>query len=190
MKFQKFLIRFVVPITIGVISLFLWLVGKGLGIIQSSLTAIVSTLIVMTCVPLGMELGDRIKKADADEIKREDDVLLEAVAFSQSVLFVLLSVMQSEDKLREALLYGTVTTTLAFYTLRAWAKIKDSPKYRYYSMIAFSFLSGNTITSALKLYFNIPDEFLLDMGLIYSSTAASLAYFAGKVFRKRYGHKS
>ena len=134
------------------------------------------------------KLGAKVTEANPEEIKREDDVLLEAVAFSQSILFVLLSLMQSEDKLREALLSGIVLTTIAFYTLRAWAKIKDSPKYRYYSMFVFAFLSGNTVSSVLKLYFNTPDDFILTMSTIYLTVAANLAVIASRVFKKRYGY--
>jgi len=189
MGFRRFLISFIALVTIPILILFLCFVGFGFEILQFFISIIVSVLIMAIGTFIAMELGDRVKKADAKEIRREDDVLLESVAFSQSILFVLLSIMQSEDRLREVLLIGTVVTTLSFYTLRAWAKIKDSSKYRYYSMIAFAFLSANTVTSILKLYFNIPDEFIFDMGLIYSAIAVSFARIAGRVFKIRYGHK-
>lgn len=189
MGFRKFMISFIALVTITIIILFLCLVGMGFEVLKVFLEFIVFASIIGFGTSIAIRLGDRVKKADSKEISREDDVLLEAVAFSQSVLFVLLSLMQSEDRIREALLYGTVLTTLAFYTLRAWAKIKDSPKYRYYSMIAFAFLSGNMVTSVLKLYFNIPDELIIKMGMVYVAVAYSLARIAEKVFKKRYGYK-
>lgn len=189
MGFRKFLISYIALVTIPIILLFLCLKGMGFGIFQFFLEFIAFVSIFGFGTFIAIKLGDRIKEADPKEIRKEDDVLLESVAFSQSILFVLLSLMQSEDRLREVLLFGTVMTTIAFYTLRAWAKIKDSPKYRYYSMIAFAFLSGNAVTSILKLYFNIPDEFIIDMGIIYSAISLSLARIAEKVFKKRYGYK-
>lgn len=189
MGFRKFLITYIALVTTPIILLFLCLLGMGFEILQFFLEMIVISSILAIGFIIAEKLGDRVKKADPKEIRREDDVLLEAVAFSQSILFVLLSLMQREDRLREALLYLTVMTTLSFYILRAGAKIKDSPKYRYYSMIAFAFLSGNTVASILKLYFNIPDELIVHMGIVYSSIALSLARIAEKVFRIRYGYK-
>jgi len=189
MGFRKFLICFVALVTIAIILLFLCSIGMTFHILQLFLTVIGGFSILIVGSIIGTKLSAKITEAKPEEIQREDDVFLEAVAFSQSILFVLLSLMQSEDRLREALLYLTVMTTLVFYTLRAWAKIKDSPKYRYRSMIAFAFLSGNAVTSILKLYFNIPDEFIVNMGIIYSTIAVSLSLIAEKVFKKRYGYK-
>ena len=189
MGFRKFLISYIALVTIPVILLLLCLRGMGFAILQFVLDIVAFGLIALIGVLVGVKLGGRVKKADPKELHREDDVLLEAVAFSQSILFVLLSLMQSEDELRRALLYGLVITTITFYSLRAWAKIKDSKKYRYYSMIAFAFLSANTVTSILKLYFNIPDELIIDIGILYSAIATSCAYIAGQVFGRRYEYK-
>jgi len=102
-------------------------------------------------------------------------------------LFVFLSLIQSEGKIPLGFLIAVVTAT--FYTLRAWAKVKDSAKYRYYSMIAFAFVSSNTVTSILEISFNISSEYIISMSSIYSGIAIAFAIITEKVFRKRYGYR-
>ena len=187
MGFRKFLISFIALVTIPIILLFLCFIGMGFEILQFFSTLVVYVLIMIFGFIVAFKLGAKVTKANPEEIRREDEVLLQAVAFSQSVLFILVNQTPIEDKLQWSLLIAIVAVT--FYALRAWAKIKDSPKYRYYSMLAFSFITSNTVTSLLGLYFNIPQKSILNMTNIYTSIALAFAIIAASVFGKRYGYK-
>lgn len=187
MGFRRFLILYIALVTTPSILLFLCSIGITFQILQFFLTFIVSISIMIVGLIIATRLSAKVTKATLEELQREDDVLLQAVGFSQSVLFIVLSLMPSEDKLQWSFLIAIVTIT--FYALRAWAKIKNSPKYRYYSMIAFAFVSSNSVTSVLKLSFDIPNESIVSMSTIYSSIAIASAFIAEKVFRKRYGYR-
>lgn len=190
MSFRRFLVVYIASVAIPIVIIFLCSMGMAFEILRHFLTYLVMLLIFGIGFIVAEILGAKVTEAPLEEIQREDDVLLEAVAFSQSILFVLLSLMQSEDNLQRLLLTGTVMTTVAFYAIRAWAKIRNSPKYRYYSMIAFAVLFGNSVASILKLSFNIPDDFIIIMSMAYSTVALSLVIIAEKVFKKRYGYES
>jgi len=137
---------------------------------------------------IGRKLSGKFIKATPDELHREDDVLLQATAFSQSVLVILLSQL-SDEKLRGLVLYFIVLVAITFYGLRAWAKIKDSQKYRYYSMILFAFVTVNSVLSLLKLSLNIPDVYIIDLSYVYLGIATALAIIVEHISRKRYGYK-
>jgi hypothetical protein len=137
---------------------------------------------------IGRTLSGRFTKATLDELHREDDVLLQATAFSQSVLVILLSQLSSE-KLRGFVLYFIVLVAVTFYGLRAWAKIKDSQKYRYYSTVMFAFVAANSVLSFLKLSLNLPDEYIVDLSYVYLGIALAFAIIVEHIARKRYGHK-
>jgi len=73
-------------------------------------------------------------KATAEELKREDDVLLQSTALSQSVFFIYLNLIPT-SRLIDVLKWTVPTVAILFYTIRAYAKVTDSAKYRYYSII-------------------------------------------------------
>lgn len=187
MRFRSFVILYIVIVTTPAILLFLCSMGMALEILKFSLGVIASFLMSIIGMIIGTKLGAKVTEAKPEELQREDDVLLQAVAFSQSLLFVLLSLTSSEQ--RQLLIYAIAIVTITFYTLRAWAKIKDSSKYRYYSMIAFAFVSSNTVISILDFYFNILRESILSSSAIYTCVALTSGIIAGKVFKKRYGYK-
>jgi len=137
---------------------------------------------------IGRKLSGKFKKATPDELHREDDVLLQATAFSQSVLVILLSQL-SDEKLRGYVLYFIILVAITFYGLRAWAKIKDSQKYRYYSMIVFALVTVNSVLSLLKLSLNTPDVYIIDLSYAYYVSALALAIVVEHISRKRYGYK-
>ena len=114
MRFRNFLILYIALVTTPMVLLVLCSIGMALEIVRLFLTTLLSILIMVLGLIVASKLSAKVTKAKPEELLREDDVLLEAVAFSQSILFVLLSLMQSEDELRRALLYGVVITTIFF----------------------------------------------------------------------------
>ena len=136
---------------------------------------------------IGKRLGSKFTKATSEELRREDDVLLQATAFSQSVLVIILSLMSGEDTLRRQIIYFIIIVAVSFYALRAWAMIKDSSKYRYYSMIIFTFVGVNSVISLLTISIaHIPSDTVSWLVLIM---AGALAIIVEQISRRRYGYK-
>lgn len=157
-------------------------------IFQFSLDIFIGFLFAFVCIPIAMKARARVKKAKKEELLREDDVLLQAVAFSQSIIFILLNLTENTSKL--TLIYLVAFVTVIFYALRAWAKIKDSSKYRYRSMVVFSFICSNSVTSIISLLFTLPNRFyLFSLTSIYSGIAMGFSVIASLVFSKRYDYE-
>jgi hypothetical protein len=79
------------------------------------------------------------KKASEKEMKAEDDILLQATAFSQAALWIYLSLIPSDDNI-VALKWLVPSAAILFYCLRAIGKLKDNGKYRFYSIIVLFFV--------------------------------------------------
>ena len=73
-------------------------------------------------------------KASTEELRREDDVLLQSTALSQSIFFIYLNLISS-SRIIEILKWTVPIVTIFFYGMRAYSKVKDSAKYRYYSIL-------------------------------------------------------
>jgi len=174
--------------TIPVILASLYLVGLLFSALQVFLDIFIGIPIAFVCFPIAMKAKARVKKAKKEELRREDDVLLQAVAFSQSIIFILLNLTENTRKL--TLIYLVAVVTVIFYALRAWAKIKDSSKYRYRSMVVFSFVCSNSVTSIISLLFNLPDRFyLFSLTSIYGGIALGVFSIASSVFSRRYDYE-
>jgi hypothetical protein len=184
MKFKIFMILyFALVILVTVCSL-----GIGQMISQYIMPIAFMTSTNIFGVIIGRKLYEKIAKATQEELNREDDILLQATAFSHAVLVILLSQLSSE-RLKGAILYLVVVVGVTFYALRAWAKIKNSQKYRYYSMIIFAFLTANAVLSLLKLSLNLPDVYIFDLSYVYVGISTTFAIIAEHISRKRYGYK-
>lgn len=144
---------------------------------------------------LGERLVEKIKKADADEQRREDEVLLQAVAFSQSVSFFMTTLLL-DGIFRLVIGAMTASFAVAFYIVRAWAKVKDSPLHRYISMLILSFVGASTLmaifsVAATSLLVLNPVSF--DLGLyvlvplVFGFFGGSMGDVTGDMFKKRYG---
>ena len=134
-------------------------------------------------------------------MQREDDVLLQAVAISQSILFFAVNLAEENGS---KLIISALIVIFAgsFYILRAYAKIKDSAKYRYYSMLALALVIGDTVYGGLALV--TFQSTLLSSPLFPLSSATIRIYldyiflaipiflfdFFGRIFKKRYGYKT
>ena len=139
-------------------------------------------------------LGKKTRQAKCDELKREDDVLLQAVAFSQSVLFVYLSLIDGSDVITGFKIIVPIVAVL-FYALRAWGKITDNAKYRYWSIWLLLAIILNTIFALAYAWIGtfivfenteVPTyiTFLLYLTIVYGSLR-----FVEEIFKKRYGYQ-
>lgn len=181
-------LRWVFLFTAVIVMLTIMYLFGPFYIFQFSLDIIIVLPFAFVCFPIAMKARARVKKAKKEELRREDDVLLQVVAFSQSIIFVLLNLTESTHKL--TLIYLVAIVTVIFYALRAWAKIKDSSKYRYRSMVVFSFVFSNSVTSIISLLFSLPDRFyLFSLTSIYSGIAMGFSVIASLVFSKRYNYE-
>jgi hypothetical protein len=137
----------------------------------------------------------RSTKASADELAKEDDVLLQAVAFSQASLFFLVNLVIKDEQTKLFLSGSTAAFAGSFYALRAWGKIKNDSRYRYYSMYVLALVLGNsvfalmaTLTNLLVPISSLP--FFPNLLLIltfFSMLGKSTRDIIQSAFRKRYG---
>ncbi len=84
-------------------------------------------------------------KALPDEIKREDDVLLQGTPFISTIAFFYINLLLNDQTLKIAIGLTIVLLTGTFYLFRASAKIRADPKARYDSMHFLVLLATITI---------------------------------------------
>jgi hypothetical protein len=120
----------------------------------------------------------QFSKASSQEIKREDDVLLQGAPFISAILFFYLNVLFSVTALKIALGLAIVSCTSIFYVARAIAKIKCNKKFRFYSMYSLIFLSTSFIYEIVLIAFPFLFPSFLTMSvLIDISVILVLAIF-------------
>jgi len=145
-KFRDIL-SIVLLICIGVVFFILFAILNGIttfnGILQ--VTAILLAVFVLEVV-LVYVIGNRFsfEKASERELRAEDDILLQATAFSQAALWIFLNLIPS-DGITFFFKWLVPSVAILFYCLRAYGKLKDNNKYRYRSMLVFSFVIGFSI---------------------------------------------
>lgn len=98
----------------------------------------------------GRKFFHKMKEADEEELQREDDIYIKAVTFSQSTLFIYLNLISMTSTLQFYLKWLIITTAVLFFVMRGYAKIKCSPKYRFWSTILGIFIP------LLNSYYFIP----------------------------------
>ena len=135
--------------------------------------------------------------ASDDEIRREDDVLLQGAAFSSAILFFYVNTLPEEFKaLKVPFSLLIVFSIVPFYCFRAYAKIKGSPEYRILSSFVFVYLASNYVFQLLALFF--PNFFpsvltlhpLFQMLIIVGLSQFPLSLWALAIvyFPRRYGY--
>ena len=155
--------------------------------------AFIGYLILVASERTAKSLGERTRKASAEELEKEDDVLLQAVAFSQSVLFIYLNLIEGSDVVTAFKIIVPIFAVL-FYVLRAWGKITHNAKYRYWSIWLLFFVFMNTIlaftygliTTAMK--FEKTDVRVFFLSFVYAGILVGSMRFIEEVFKKRYGY--
>jgi hypothetical protein len=114
----------------------------------TSFNGILEVVVIMFLINLGVALVifqiiERVsfKKASERELKAEDDILLQATAFSQAAVWIYLTLIPEDEK---TFFFKLLVPSVAilFYCLRAIGKLKDNNKFRHYSMFVLSFVIG------------------------------------------------
>lgn len=138
-----------------------------------------------------------IAEADAEEIKREDDVLLQGTPFISAILLFYLNTLVTDTHNKIILANAIVYLTVIFFVLRGYAKIKSNPVSRFFSAIFLVWLASSFGFVFLISYFPSIFPYILNLPLLGSvlfgiglamvpilSTALAVVYF-----RQRYGVK-
>lgn len=137
-------------------------------------------------------------RANDDEIHREDDVLLQGTTFLSAILFFYVNTLPAEfNAAKVPLSVLIVFSTVPFYCFRAYAKIKNSPEYRFISMFVFLFPTSNYVFQLSVLFIPtwffpwlltvhpiVQILFILGLSAIPLSACASAFLY----FPKRYGY--
>jgi len=154
---------------------------------------------------LSLSLAALIKKrflfgrASKAELKREDDILLQATGFSQSVLFVYLALME-QTVLISGFKFLVPIFAILFYLVRAYAKLKNSNTCRFWSMKLFGFVLGISIATlmmplqpSLEVFFPTDglETFTFDLtGAVFGGVFFGFYNFVEELFKTRYGVSS
>jgi len=202
LSLSRFMIIYSILVAIGSLSFVAYLQGmlnEVLPYLLCGFYVFLITLLFNFAIIRSKKVGT--PKASKKELQMEDDVLLQAVAFSQSILFLIVSLTMKEEILRLVLSVLIAASAVIFYSLRAWAKIKNSVKYRYYSMVVLALIIANNVLGLLGA---ITSHFMHDLSLafpsltpfgsfvilsvIYASTIELFVTYVKSVFKKRYGY--
>lgn len=132
------------------------------------------------------------KKASSKEVQREDDVLLECMGFLQAAIFVYLSLYPRNSLFVNTLKWSTPLFAVVFYIIRAYAKINDSNKHRYYSiyilclLVLFDLMSFANQYSALFYIFGRDVTISVNVIIVSSAFGFARTILLEKA-KKRYG---
>jgi hypothetical protein len=204
LSFKRFIVLYVIIVTLT--SGFLYAYMQGM-LNEVSPYLFWGLYVFMVTIPFNIAIvkskAVKAATASAEEIRREDEVLLQAVAFSQSILFLVVTLTMKEEASRLVLSVLIAASAVAFYSLRAWAKIKDSARYRYYSMVVLAIVIANNIfglLGAVTSHYMRESSFVFPslnplgsfmvMLMIYVSTIELFVTYVRTVFKKRYGYCS
>lgn len=174
----------------GIIGYFV--VQNMIGIVVNFAVVLGAFLVLVLTTGYAENLGKRTRQATSEELRREDDVLLQAVALSQGTLFIYLNVIQVSD-IVTALKVLVPILAVSFYALRAYGKIRDDGKYRYRSIWLFFFillmLLGYSTTAGIQYFLGqmIASSWYYFVGSFYGSVVVALMGIIGNKFKKRYG---
>jgi hypothetical protein len=93
-----------------------------------------------------------IKEASKRELEAEDSIFLQGVAFSQSALWIVLNLITADLSI---LILKWLIPTLAIlsYGVRAYAKLKDNNKWRYYSTITLFLILTSSLYAIIRIIF-------------------------------------
>ena len=105
--------------------------------------------------------------ASDDELLREDEVLMEATAFLQGIIFIYLNLIPSDtDSLATTFRWSVPVFGVLFYLLRAYARIRLSGKFRYYSIYVFSLMIFFDISAFMTSY--APQFYIADVDILHT----------------------
>jgi hypothetical protein len=166
------------------------------------LSLLIVTIMVLEglgCLVLVIKVAKRFPdiRAPPDEIRREDDVLLQGTPFISAILFFYLTTLTSDVNVKVSIGLAIVLLTGTFYVLRAIAKIKCLPNLRLWSIFFLVYLGTSTLYEIAVLLFPTLFPFILSLpqiiqifvlGSLIIITVLPTA-IVGAYFPKRYGAK-
>lgn len=134
-------------------------------------------------------------KAPPEEIKREDDVLLQGTPFISAILFFYVNMLMPDGNNKLIIAFAIAVSTGTFYVLRARAKIKSDAKYRFWSVYFLIFLCASFIYEIIAITYPLYAHFLLTTPVLFQillvSSLAIIPIFslalATSYFPYRYG---
>lgn len=194
MQFKKFLIYWVIfvfaiiLITVFYPNFFVLLISDTFPTVLTFMLGMIPVYLVFLF--LIEKVNPKIKEADNEELEKEDDILLQGVGFSQSVLFILANILliSTNEKLRASILIAS--TTIPFYVIRAFAKLTNNSKYRYYSMGILGFVLAFSVRTISQILLPQANNFLNNLiDGISIAIAIGFIRLVFDVFSKRYGVK-
>jgi hypothetical protein len=135
-------------------------------------------------------------QAEEVEIKREDDILLQATAFSQSALWIYLNIVPS-NYFFSVMKWFVPSIAIMFYVMRAYGKLKNSNIWRFRSIfpLIVAFTSSVSVVIWALTWDNLWKYlFLIDgfdlRGLLFSYLIICpilAAYIIQTNLKQRYG---
>jgi len=165
------------------------------------LSPILLTSVITSLIFKWSKYKAKLKKADEEELKREDDVLLFGIGFLQSTYFLILTrFLQSDPEYLRQISFSIFLTTVTFYLLRGKAKISNDSKWRYRSMfivfplalLDFLLLVINSISQLLKIILPsdvYPFTYLIIFVIVATIIEVSII-IGNPYFEARYGQKN
>ena len=135
-------------------------------------------------------------KAREKEIKAEDEILLQATAFSQSALWIYLNIIPSAPPINFMKWIIPPVAILFYLSLRAYAKLKDNKYWRYFSVYILALVFAASLNISLNLAgAQLKGILVIDgvdeMNYLFSSAIALFpiisAFMLRKQIKKRYG---
>lgn len=152
------------------------------------------------CLFVTLKIARRypIAEADAEEIKREDDVLLQGTPFVSAILLFYLNIIVSDTNSKIILADAIVFLTVSFYVVRAYAKIKSSPIHRLFSAVLLVWLAGSFVFLFLVAFFpyifptilTLPPLVFVLFGIGLAIIPILLTALGVAYLRQRYGVKT
>lgn len=111
----------------------------------------------LLCLFLVSKIAKRVNfvKALPEEIKREDDVLLQGTPFLSAILFFYVNLLFSNIAIKLTLGISIVLFTGTFYVSRALGKVKSNPSFRFESMYFLFFLATSVAYEIAVILFAI-----------------------------------
>jgi hypothetical protein len=154
----------------------------------------------VACLFLALKMAKHhpIARADAREIEREDDVLLQGITFASAVLFFYVNMLTSDMNVKFWVSLMIICSTGSFYLFRALAKIKSDPYYRFYSAFLLVWVACSYVFEFVVIFFPVIFPKILSMPPLAQVSAVVgftvipilLTALAGAYLPQRYGVKS
>lgn len=200
-SFKIFTLVFFSPIVFIIIASLVGVVLEAITfMMHGALYLLIGVSLTVSLCYVGEKIAKhysiKIVKAPDEELRREDDVLLQSVTFSAAIVFFYVNFLVDDYVSKIILSFFIVIFAISFYGLRAWGKIKQSPKYRHWSMMLLALLLGAYfaafIMTITQYSFNVDRTkpmFSVIFGIVVAMFLSLIALFEG-VFSKRYGYKS